>query len=141
MSKDYRRDTITSRQSKSRLSRMGSKMSLVSSKKKAPGAGMKLKIDEISKQIQEIKLNLDKNLEDVRVIKIAEIERKQTLTQMRETVAFLQQNHDIWNADHDLIKVKQQEINDQHSDGMKSIHSTYDEINKLHKDMQKMINN
>ena len=41
------RDTMSSRQSNARLSRMNSKMSLVSSRKKGPGAGLKLKIDEL----------------------------------------------------------------------------------------------
>ena len=138
VSKDYRRET-TSRQSHARLSRMGSKMSLMSSKKKGPTAGMNKKIDEVSKQIQEIKLNLDRNLEDVRVIKNAEIERKQILTQMRETVNFLQQTHDQWNREHNAVKAHQQEIREEHRDGMKSIRDVTDEVNKLYKDIQKMI--
>lgn len=138
MSKDYRRD-ITSHQSKSRLSRMNSKMSLMSSKKKGPNAGMKLKIDEVSKQIQEMKLNLDKNLEDVRVIKNAEIERKQILAQMKETVSFLQNTHDQWNRDHNQVKIHQQEIREEHQDGMKAIREVTDDVNRLYKDMQKMI--
>lgn len=44
--------------------------------KKGPGAGLKTKIDELSKQVQEMRLNLDRNLEDVRVLKASEKERQ-----------------------------------------------------------------
>ena len=82
MSRMNRQATISSRQSK-RLSRMNSKMSIVSSKKKGPGAGLKTKIDDISKQVQEMKLNLDRNLEDVRVLKNTEYERKKLVDEMK----------------------------------------------------------
>ena len=46
-----RKDSRSSRQGNSMLSRMNSKVSHISSKKKGPGAGLKLKIDELSKNV------------------------------------------------------------------------------------------
>ena len=49
--KILRKDTLSSKRSKAQLSRMNSKTSVISSKRKGPGAGLKLKIDEINRQV------------------------------------------------------------------------------------------
>jgi hypothetical protein len=132
-------ETVTSRQSKSRLSRMNSKMSLVSSKKKGPGAGLKLKIDELNKQVQEMRLNVDKNLEDIRVMKNTEISRKSRFEEMEEIVHFLQKSHDVWNENHEVIKYKQEAINQEHSEGMRKIQEVHEKVQTIYKDTQKII--
>jgi hypothetical protein len=96
-----RKDTVSSKASNFGLSRINSKMSLVSSRKKGPGAGMKLKIDELKTQSIEIKMNTDKNLEDVRVLKATENNRKQRFEYMEEIINKLQENFDQWHVDHD----------------------------------------
>ena len=137
--KVFRGDTMTSKQSKSHISRMNSKASLISSKKKGPGVGLKLKIDELQKQVQEMKLNVDKNLEDVRVLRNTEIDRKKRFDTMEETVKYLQQTHDRWNEDHDELMLRQTEISDQHKSDMDKVEDIYERMLKIFKDTQRII--
>ena len=137
--KMFRKESAVSRQSRSRLSRMNSKMSMVTSRKKGPGAGLKSKIDELSKLVQEMKLNSDKNIEDIRVLRNTEYDRKQRFDHMEEIVFRLQKSHDIWNADHEVIKSKQAWIDDQHTEGMNRIEYVHSDMQKIYKDTQKVI--
>jgi len=108
--KILRKDTLSSKRSKAQLSRMNSKTSVISSKRKGPGAGLKLKIDEINRQVsfkcfhililyyqsQLSNIKLEKALEELKIYRNTELQRKIRFEEMDELVDHLQKNHEQW---------------------------------------------
>ncbi|CAI2384634.1 unnamed protein product [Moneuplotes crassus] len=138
-SKVQRKETESTVKSRSKLSRMNSKMSMVSSRRKGPGAGLKTKIDELNKKVQISNLNMEKALEDFKTMKNQEAQRHERFQEMDDLVTYLQKNYDQWLDEHQEIIIRHQELDEQYNKGLVDISDKYSKISKIYKETKQMV--
>ncbi|CAI2386022.1 unnamed protein product [Moneuplotes crassus] len=137
--KMQRKETESTVRSKAGLRRMNSRVSIVSSRKKGPGAGLKIKIEELNKKIQIWSFNLEKALEDFKIMKTQQAQRHQRFKEMDELVEYLQKNYDKWLEEHQDIICRQNQLDSQYKRGITDISEKYSKISKIFKEGKKMI--
>jgi len=127
-----KQETVKSK--KRGLSRMSSKMS-ISTKKRGGGRG-----GANSKDVEELKLNMNKVLEDIRKLKNFEHESEVTFRRFENTLVDLKKKNDIFISQHNAITKKQDEIENEHIKGMEISSQRTKKVVKIYNDIQKMIN-
>ena len=126
-----KQETIKSK--KRGLSRMSSKMSISTRKRGGGGRG-----GADSKDVEELKLNMTKVLEDIRKLKNFEHDSETTFRRFESTLVDLKKKNDIFVSQHNLITKKQEEIEWEHIKAMeissqrtKKVIQIYNEIKSL----------
>lgn len=114
-------------------------MSLMSSKKKVAGPAVNKKVDELSKGMLEVKMNLDRNLEDVRVLKLTEIDRSKKWEAVREVIEALSKDCRQWRQDHEELRLKQKAMEEEWTKGMHEVQGVFKGMQDVYKDVQKVI--
>lgn len=116
---------------------MNSKMSIAtkSKKKKVGGVG-----GADSKIVSELQLNVKKLLEDVRKLRVFEHESGLTFRKNEHTFDELKLKNDLFQIEHEKIKKRQDEIQNEHSNAMSQLGEKTKKVEKIYKDMLKLIN-
>ena len=125
----------TMRSRKRGLSRMSSKVSMSTRRRGGKGGG-----GANSKEVNELKLNMKMVLEDLRKLKNFEHESEQTFRRFENTLVDLKKKNDLFISQHNIITKKQDEIQQQHNDGMVESEKRTKQVIKIYKDIQKLIN-
>ena len=123
---------------KRRLSRMSSKLSSMSKTKNK--AGFKGKMEEITKKIKEMSLNIERNMEDVKRIKSQEKERDDIIKVFTDSVKSLQSQHEKWIQSNESIEIRQDQIDSIISETISTVNSKAKEVSNTQKSISKEIN-
>ena len=97
-------------------------------------------MEEITKKIKEMSLNLERTMEDVKKIKSQEKERDDIIKASTDAMKILQNSHDRWNQDNEEVKLRQNQIDSVISETIKTIKSKAKEVSNTHTDIIKAIN-
>ncbi|CAI2387265.1 unnamed protein product [Moneuplotes crassus] len=121
---------------KSKLSRMSSRVSKASKQtRRIIGGGAD------SKVVNELQLNVKKLLEDMRKIKNFEHDSDLTFKRIHQSIEELNRKNELFKIEHNSIKKKQDDIQNEHSKAMSQIEDKTVKVQKIYKDIQTMINN
>ena len=123
---------------KRRLSRMSSKLSSMSKNKNK--AGFKGKMEEITKKIKEMSLNIERTMEDVKRIKSQEKERDDIIKVFTDSVKSLQSQHEKWIQANENIEIRQDQIDSIISETISTVNSKAKEVSNTQKSISKEIN-
>lgn len=125
----------TMRSRKKGLSRMSSKMSISTRKRRGGVRGAD------SKEVNELKLNMKKVLDDIRKLNNFEYETEGTLRRFENTLVDLKKKNDMFVSQHSIITKKQEEIDTEHKNAMEEAERQTKKVVQIYKDIQKLINN
>lgn len=127
-----KQETVKSR--KRGLSRMSSKMSISTRKRGGGGRG-----GADSKDVEELKLNMNKALEDIRKLRNFEHESEATFRRFENTLVDLKKKNDIFVSQHNIITKKQDEIEAEHIKSMEISSQRTKKVVQIYTDIKKMI--
>eukprot|EP00343_Euplotes_focardii_P000886 CAMPEP_0205798982 /NCGR_PEP_ID=MMETSP0205-20121125/93_1 /ASSEMBLY_ACC=CAM_ASM_000278 /TAXON_ID=36767 /ORGANISM="Euplotes focardii, Strain TN1" /LENGTH=267 /DNA_ID=CAMNT_0053059519 /DNA_START=96 /DNA_END=899 /DNA_ORIENTATION=+ len=123
----------TMRSKRGGLSRMGSKLSIATRRRRNNGRGSD------PKEVNELKLNMKKALEDIHKLMNFEHDSKGTFRRLENTLVDLKKKNDVFVTQHSKITKKQEEIQNEHIHSMGEAEKQTQKVVKIYKDMQKMI--
>lgn len=116
------------------LSRMSSKMSISTRRRGTRFRGADHKV------INELKLNMNKALEDIRKLKSFEHDSELTFRRFENTLVDLKKKNDMFMGQHNVIIKKQEEIEKQNEESVQISSEHTKKVVQIYKEIQKMIN-
>lgn len=126
------KNQTTMRSRRGGLSRMGSKLSIATRKRRRRGG-------PDPKDINELKLNMKNALEDIRKLKNFEHDSLGTFRRFENTLVDLKRNDTNIMTQNRKLNSKQEVIQLEHSQAMKEASEQTEKVVKIYKDIQKMI--